>query len=555
MNRLIRRWTFVLFALLLLTPVMAQGPVRAVVVNEFANIRTVPAIGAPVIDTVAAGHEFTIITARSGDDQWLRVNFMNQEGWVNLAPLVVLEGDIAALPVADPRSIPYGGFEAPRAGSSTQSGPITARATDGLRIRAGPSTAYPTISNINFNQFFTLTGRAYANAWFQVSFEGTLGWVSSQFVELQGPADLNSLPIDGIVADAPPLSEPTGSNYIDTLKLMLSRLDIAQFSLDAIRASWTDSALTGRAQCSSYPPRPSDLPIPVPLLAAFYNVLQPLQRDFNNAMATLREAIDLFILVCNQPGTGNPVGTATVQGALAAVNMADAQFADLRQRLLGLIPPDREVGPNDCLFAFRGQAEILPIVQLSVIYLDSMDPRNSVRGYCFDAIAGQTLYFETLQLPRSTLIHFLSVSPIDNPTNFIAVGRGLTGSDSLRVSPVLITQTGRYILIVADLGGVSQGDYALLIQDITGRPVIPNLFFDPTTGQVSARVTGEGAIPGVVPTDPDAGVSCPPLAFITCEQLFTCDEALACLAEGHTGLDPEGNGVPCQNTLCTVPQQ
>src|SRR5690606_24007710 len=122
---------------------------------------------------------------------------------------------------------------------------------------------------------------------------------------------------------------------------------LSQFSLDSIRASWTDAALQGRAVCQDYPARPSNFTIAVPLLAANYEIFNPLTIEFNSAMQDIRDAIDLFIQVCNQPGTGNPVGQATVQGALNLINRADQTVITLRQRLNELIP-DLTVGVDEC---------------------------------------------------------------------------------------------------------------------------------------------------------------------------------------------------------------
>ncbi|MCA9894880.1 MAG: hypothetical protein KC615_17965, partial [Anaerolineae bacterium] len=127
--------------------VSAQSGVRALVINEFSNIRLTPAIGAEVLDTVDAGYVYEYVTARSADAQWIRVIYAGNEGWVNLAPLQILAGDVNALPVADPRSVPYGGFESPRSGylSNVSSTTVSAVTTAGLRIRTGPSRAYITI--------------------------------------------------------------------------------------------------------------------------------------------------------------------------------------------------------------------------------------------------------------------------------------------------------------------------------------------------------------------------------------------------------------------------
>ncbi len=44
-------------------------------------------------------------------------------------------------------------------------------------------------------------------------------------------------------------------------------------------------------------------------------------------------------------------------------------------------------------------------------------------------------------------------------------------------------------------------------------------------------------------------VQCPSLTA-TCQQLETCAVAYACLAAGASGLDANGDGVPCEQVLC-----
>jgi hypothetical protein len=52
------------------------------------------------------------------------------------------------------------------------------------------------------------------------------------------------------------------------------------------------------------------------------------------------------------------------------------------------------------------------------------------------------------------------------------------------------------------------------------------------------------SFPTITPTS-NVGV-CPSTAF-TCSQLFTCQEAYACLAVGNFSLDPDGDGIPCED--------
>ncbi len=545
-----------IFLLMLTSTVWAQG-VRVVVVNEFANIRLSPALGATVMDTVSAGFEFNIVTARSGDNQWLRVDYGGAEGWVNIAPLIVLQGDINSLPIADPRSIPYGGFEAPRSGSTTKTGNVAAKATDGVRIRSGPSTAYPTLANINFNQLMTLTGRTASGLWYQVSFEGTLGWVNSTFVAILS-GDFTQLPIDGIIADKPPVLGITDEDYFGVLRLMRDRINLAQPSLDTIRAAWADAALTGRAQCNPYPARPSDMSIPVPLMAAFYDVLNPLLNDFNVAMFNVRKAIDLFIEVCNQPGTANPVGQATVIGALETVNLAQTQFDSLRNRLNGLLPPDS--GEGQCLLIYNGRSELLPLINISTIYLDEFNRRNYATGYCFDGVANQAIAVQALPLPDANISLFMSVSPLDAPASFLGVARAAQGQ-RVALGPITLPRTTRYVVILADIAAQDrpeppQGDFAVLISDVSVSVLTPVLQYDEATGSV---IIGTDA-GSVVQTTPQPGTQggtatgavpsvCPSTAF-NCNQLFTCDEARACLAAGNFSLDADNDSVPCEEVLC-----
>lgn len=534
----------------------AQATVQIVVTNETANVRILPALGAEVIANVPAGYS-TIANARSGDDQWLRIDFNGQEGWLHISTLTVLSGDVRSLIVADPRSIPYGGFEAPRSGLTSATSPYTARTLDWLRLRAGPSTAYPTLTSAPINSNLFLLGRTASNGWIQVSFEGKLGWVSIQYLEFTPGFTLDVLPIDGIVADGQP---PAGANaqeaYVNVLKFMRDRLDLAQPSLDAIRAAWTDAALTGRASCASpYPVRPSDYRVvEVPTLAANYYVLaEVLLPLFNDAMANVRLAIDLFMDACNQPGGGNPVGIATVSGALETIALADAQFAELRRRLAELIPPDRQPGENECLLSFGGSTDILRLVFKDQIYAERFSPDKSIYGYCFDAAQGDVLMVAVAVASDGNVQPFVAVAPLDNPSAFIATGRA--AESSLTIAPISISVTGRYLLIISDYaqGRIEpvRGGLAFVIYNITALNVLPALVFDPNTGEpIISNLPGPTPV-GPTPVMPTPGgvTTCPSLAF-TCNQLFSCAEAQACYQAGNFSLDNDGDGIPCEENLC-----
>ncbi|MBZ0286771.1 MAG: SH3 domain-containing protein, partial [Anaerolineae bacterium] len=377
---------------------LPQTSITILVNRDGVNVRVAPALGAEVLGFVQAGWTAPA-TGRSPDNQWVRIDFNGQEGWIGLAVINVF-GDLNVLPVADPRSIPYGGFESPRSGSTSATSGISGRlALSGLRLRAGPGTAYPVLANPPRYTVFPLLGRTANNAWLQVNFNGTLGWLVTEWVEIQGGASIVSLPIDGVVADAAPQSEDTRENYMGTLKLMLARIDLAQPSLDSIRGTWTTVALGQRSACQNFPARPSDMNIANPLLAAFYPTLNPLLTDFNIAMTNLRQAIDLWLEACGQPQPASGViGQATVQGALGIIQVTDGQFADLRRRLNELIPPEVTLGADECLFTFREQFDVLKIITKGQLVLDAFDRRKTATGYCIDVNAGDALRIEVLKV-------------------------------------------------------------------------------------------------------------------------------------------------------------
>jgi len=542
-----------IFGVLLSVPTQAQARVRAVVTVEFANVRVIPAIGANVRGSVPAGFVFDA-NARSGDNEWLRFDYLGEEGWIGTPILTILESNIADLPIADPRSIPYGGFESPRAGTTSATSAITARLTSGLRLRAGPSTSYPELTSVSFNTIVPVHGRTAGNGWIQISYEGTLGWVTAQWLEFTNPLTFDQLLIDGIVAESLPISQSGANEYISLLRLMRARIDLAQPSLDRIRTMWADASLEGRASCPEYPPRPSDIAIATPLLAAYYTRLEPLRVLFNDAMFNIRRALDLYIDVCNQPGLQNLVGQGTVIGALDAVALADRQFSELRLRLDELIPADLSAGDGECLFSYNGDAQILPVISVGQRVDDYFNARERryATGYCFDAVEGQVIVVETAQQRDSNIVHQVSVSPFDDPTNFLALSRGASGSRLLRVGPIRITRTGRHLLVLSNDGfpsdGYLLGSFVLLISNATTVGT-GGLAIDPVTGDVVVQVIIPTGTTPISPVGTVAPAVCPSLSF-TCEQLASCDQAKACLSAGNFSLDPDSDGVPCEDIRC-----
>ena len=174
---------------------------------------------------------------------------------------------------------------------------------------------------------------------------------------------------------------------------------------------------------------------------------------------------------------------------------------------------------------------------------------NFVVGFCFDGGAGQSLSIEALKDAGNALAAPDRQRVRQRDQLHRHGSRSNPTSTTRRIiQPILITQTGRYILIMADLDGAPNGplngDVAVLLTDITGGSALlgPHLGIDPVTGQVV--VIGGGITPQLTPGISTPSVFCPGSTF-TCEEL-TCAEAYACLPF-NPGLDGDGDGVPCEN--------
>ncbi len=460
-------------------PIPPTG-VSGVINRDGVNFRLLPAIGAEVVGTLNAGLRIDNLEARSPDGEWVRATIGGQQGWIGFPTITILSGDVAALPVGDPRTIPYGGFENPRAGLTSATSPYSVRLADSnQRLRAGPSIGYPVLANPPRYSVMPLLGITADHAWVQVNFEGTLGWMKwLDGIELITPDPLvnpfDVVPVDGIIAEALPFSDNTFDSYVDTLKLMLERVNIAQTSLDQVRAIWTEVALGGTVTCGNYPSRPSDYNIPQSLLAAFYGTLGPLETDFNSAMAHIRQSIDILLEACGvvQPQPGS-VGIGTASTALEAANVAAALLDSLRERLIELIPVDQIPTEEQCLFTFNNRSEIVPRLIAGRVAFVRIDQNERVKGFCFDATQGMRFRIEMLRA-SGTMNPQAAVSNFAVPTDFIAVGRLPDEEVYVAIYPILIPQTGQYLVLLSDVDNFPpDGELAVLLTDITSLSGVP----------------------------------------------------------------------------------
>jgi uncharacterized protein YgiM (DUF1202 family) len=479
-----RKWA--LLAVLILAALwgntVAAQQARIVVNRDNVNIRRVPSFAGQILATANAGTTFDA-TGRTVDNQWVRVQFGAEEAWVSAVVATFLEGNIGALAVGDPSAIPYGGQGSPRAGATEATSGLRGRFPDnGVHLRAGPNTGYFIFAEIPRFAEVPLLGRTIDNAWTQVNYQGNLGWVATRYLQVLDNGNFSELPVDGIVASAAPENFEAQVVLFEVLRGLRERLDLAQPSLDQQRQVWVDAALGQAPFCGAYPASPTDFTIRRDVYALYFDSIDPLLREFNEAMQSIRLSIELQQVVCGRPASDVVlVSVPVVTGGLEFVNVADAKMADLRRRIDALLP---EYGPEDCIFQFAGRVDILPFAPT---YADGRiglgeftpDSPRSV-GVCFYATPAQIYRVEFIR-PSANYKVTLAVSPIDNPTNFIAAASGGPSDEvnGIVIDPIEFTQEGLYLLLIyvepEPATEIPVGEYAYLLIDVTGGTPPSNL--------------------------------------------------------------------------------
>ena len=150
--------------------------------NFRANVRSGPGTQYTILGKVRQGDALDI-TGRLANNQWLRVNFNGQEGWVSAA-LFKVTGDIATAPeaTAGPNAVLR---QTSAQSSAAQSGDVTVVTRVNANLRSTPSVNGEVIATIPFGTQLQVTGRNATNNWVRVSFNNQTGWISSGLLTFQ----------------------------------------------------------------------------------------------------------------------------------------------------------------------------------------------------------------------------------------------------------------------------------------------------------------------------------------------------------------------------------
>jgi uncharacterized protein YraI len=160
----------------------------ATVVAYRLNVRSDPSPTAPVLTRINRFETYPV-TGRNSDSSWYQINVGGQLGWVSSRWVTIRNG--GNIPVVT------GGGTAPVPTSSSPTGIIVTATPYTVNIRTGPGTQYSRIAQIPAGQTASVVGRNSDNTWWQVNYNGIVGWAAAQYAVIQQGANTNSIPVTG----------------------------------------------------------------------------------------------------------------------------------------------------------------------------------------------------------------------------------------------------------------------------------------------------------------------------------------------------------------------
>ncbi len=157
------------------------------------NVRDFPsATGSNVVTRINRFEQYQIV-GRTNDSVWYQIQLANgATGWVSGRFITITNG--FNIPVTTPGTTVSPTVTPVPAQTSGIIGTATPYT---VNIRSGAGTQFGRIGRIVAGAQATVIGRNAASQWYQVNFNGIVGWVSAQYFVLPAGTNVNSIPVTG----------------------------------------------------------------------------------------------------------------------------------------------------------------------------------------------------------------------------------------------------------------------------------------------------------------------------------------------------------------------
>jgi uncharacterized protein YgiM (DUF1202 family) len=149
------------------------------------NVRNAPNTDAAIVTKVNRNEVYPVVGANA-DRTWYQINMNGTVGWV-FGRFVTVGGN---------NNVAVTNNTTTFASPSTTG--FTVTALDTVNIRNIPNTRGSTVlSKLPRGGLAQVVGRNANGSWWQVDYQGVVGWVSARFAQLQSGVDLDSIPVTG----------------------------------------------------------------------------------------------------------------------------------------------------------------------------------------------------------------------------------------------------------------------------------------------------------------------------------------------------------------------
>jgi len=149
------------------------------------NVRDNPNANATILVKINRNEVYPVV-GKNGDSSWFQISVNGVVGWVS-GRFVVVGGNQSVAVVTNAQSV----------AQPVDTG-FNATALTTVNVRNAPNTRGTTIvTKMHRNDVARIVGRTANNSWWEVNFNGTVGWVSSTFARIQGGAAVGQIPITG----------------------------------------------------------------------------------------------------------------------------------------------------------------------------------------------------------------------------------------------------------------------------------------------------------------------------------------------------------------------
>lgn len=166
-------------AALSLTMVMAVGAAQTGTVTENLRLRAEPNTAAAVLTVAPQGASVSLLSEEVGG--WYQVSYGNLSGYMSAEYIATVSAENTAKPDATipDQSVPTGDT----AGELDEQAYLRVN-TEGstLNVRSGAGTGYAILGSLYHGSLLPVTGDS--EGWYQVDFQGGVGFVSGDYVEL-----------------------------------------------------------------------------------------------------------------------------------------------------------------------------------------------------------------------------------------------------------------------------------------------------------------------------------------------------------------------------------